>query len=233
MKTKMIPSLFFKTVLLLFLAGSVYLLLLFYPQPFFRYRESAGNITVYSDQPIPAGYVPGYIRKVEDNISKSVIRYPGLKQNFFIANNPFLFNFFANKNSRASGLNYVAFNHSVFLRKADIPANRLYGASGKAATGDRTLDYFMAHEMTHTLEFLSMPWWKYPLNTNWTLEGYSEYIAHGSPSYEVSLDRYLHMPENSGAKYYTRVRTMVAYPWKRRIFISQTFGVWLPNTTRS
>lgn len=54
-------------------------------------------------------------------------------------------------------------------------------------------------------------WYKYPINTNWTLEGYAEYIAHGSENYEFALNQYLNVPEGPGTKYYTRVRTMTTY----------------------
>ena len=92
----------------------------------------------------------------------------------------------------------------------------MYGYSGKKVPGDRTLDYFIAHEITHTLEFQSMPWYKYPVKTNWVLEGYAEYIAHNSQSYEGSLDYYLNIPETTGAKYYTRARTMVSYMLEKK-----------------
>lgn len=190
--------------------GGAYILILLYPHAFFKHKLNVGDMTVYSTEPIPSSDMTEIARDAMERAKKSEVYLP-LKHEFFIVNHPYLWAFFANRNRGASGLNYVIFNHNVFLRKADIQKNQLFGGSGKPARGDRTLAYFMAHEMTHTFEFHAMPWYKYPLNTNWILEGYAEYIAHDSEPYEKALDRYLHARENKGEKYYTRVRTMIAY----------------------
>lgn len=193
------------------IVGIIYLLTLFFPQPFFKSYLTVGNITVYSDEEIPIHEMTEIVINATHNLEKSDIYKADERHNIFIVNNPALWTYFANRNSRAAGLAYVAFNHNIFIRKADMKDNRVYNPSSQKVGGDRTLTYFITHEMTHNLEFMSMPWYEYPINTNWTLEGYSEYVAYGSVSYETALDKYLNTPENSSAKYYTRVRTMVAY----------------------
>jgi hypothetical protein len=199
-----------KILLLLFFFSLIYIIILIRPHPFFGHAFEIGNITVYSTEDIPAREMTAISQEAMKRVEKSSIYLP-MKHEFFIVNHPYLWVFLANRNRGASGLNYTIFNHNVFLRKADIKKNQLFGASGKPARGDRTLAYFMAHEMTHTFEFHAMPWYKYPINTNWILEGYAEYVAHGSEPYEKALDRYLNVRENKGEKYYTRVRTMIAY----------------------
>lgn len=200
-----------KIVLGILLIGAVYVLTLCYPQPFFPNKLTVGFVTVYSDEPIPVDAMTTILETAEERLRKSVLYRPGVHQTIFIANNPWRWRYFSNINYMVGGLDYVMFNHTIFLRKVDIPSNRLYGPSGKVSGGERTLDYYMTHEMTHALEFQSMPWYRYPIQTNWVLEGYCEYIGHGSQPYETALDTYLHVPENKGEKYYTRVRTMVTY----------------------
>lgn len=188
-----------------------YILTLCYPQPFFLHKIIVGNLTVYSDEKLPYPKTSEIMRNALVNIKKSRIYKNSTKHRIFIVNNPILWTYFTNMYYKVGGLNYVCFNHSIFLRKSDIENNRLYGPSGKMSEGDRTLDYYMAHEMTHTLEFEAMPWYRYPLKTNWVLEGYADYVAHGSQTYESYLRHYLEVPENKGAKYYSKTRTMIAY----------------------
>jgi len=191
--------------------GLVYILTLCFPQFAFKNKLTVGFVTVYSDEDIPVPEMTAILESAETRVQKSALYKPSTRQRIFIANNPFLWRYFTNINYKNGGLNYVIFNHTILLRKVDIKNSRLYGPSGKISGGDRTLDYYMAHEMTHTLEWQSMPRYKYPFKTNWVLEGYCEYVAHDSQKYEKVLDKYLHTPENKGEKYYTRARTMVTY----------------------
>lgn len=212
-------------IVTLLVIGVMYVLTLCFPQPFYPNILTVNNISIYSDEEIPTREMTDIIHTVEDTIRKSALYKADTKHSIYITANPVLWTYFTNKFNKVGGLNYTLFNHSIFLRKADIRTNRLYGPSGNPVAGDRTLDYFMAHEITHTLEFQSMPWHRYPINTNWTLEGYAEYIAHGSQTYEASLEYYLTVPENAGAKNYTRMRTMVAYVLeKEKVPISELWG---------
>ncbi len=210
---KKILSVAGKIVLILLCLGAIYILTLCFPEPFFSQKITVDNISVYSDETLPETETIQIIKTAAKKLQKSALYKPETKQRMFIANNPLRWAYFSNINNKAGGLNYICFNHSIFLRKSDVKNNRLYGPSGKKVPGTRTLDYFMTHEMTHTFEFQSMPWYRYPINTNWLLEGYCEYIAHGSENYQTSLDHYLNgsKDENKGAKYYSKIRTMVAY----------------------
>jgi len=198
-----------KIILIIIVLAAIYILTLCFPEPFFKNKVTVGNITVYSDEEIPVE-INEIVRTAESRIQKSAI-YKNEKQRIFIANNLIRWNYFSNTNHKAGAISYVYFINNIFLRKVDIKNNRLYGPSGKAAGGDRTLAYFMAHEMTHRLEFQSMPWYKYSIKENWIQEGYSEYIGHDSQNYETSLKYYLEVPENAGAKRYTKLRAMTAY----------------------
>lgn len=198
-----------KMILIIVILITIYILTLCFPEPFFKNKFTIENITVYSDEEIPTE-INEIVKTAENRIKKSAIYKENLKPRIFIANGYWRWRYFSNINHKAGGLAYVGMDN-IFFRKVDIKNNRLYGNSGKVAAGDRTLDYFMAHEMTHLLEFKSMPWYKYPFKTNWILEGYCDYVAHGSKSYEEYLNHYLSVPENAGAKFYSRARTMVAY----------------------
>ncbi|MFZ2025418.1 MAG: hypothetical protein WAV51_03990 [Microgenomates group bacterium] len=208
---KKIGKIIGKSILVILGVGFVYALTLCFPEFAFKNKMTVGFVAVYSDEEIPVAEMTVILETAESRLQKSVLYKPSTHQRIFIANNPIRWRYFTNINYKTGGINYVPLNHSIFLRKVDVKNNRLYGPSGKISGGDRTLDYYMTHEMTHTLEYQSMPRYKYPFKTNWVLEGYCEYVAHGSQNYETVLDKYLHTPENKGEKYYTRARTMVTY----------------------
>jgi hypothetical protein len=199
-----------KILLILLILGVIYLLTLCFPQAFFKNKLTVNNITVYSNEDLPENELKTIVNTASAKVKKSNIYKENIKYNVFFVNNPILWSYFSSRNYKAAGIDYVGVNN-IFFRKVNIKENQVFGNSGKTARGDRTLDYFLAHEMTHSLEFYSMPWYKYPLNTNWLLEGYSEYIGHNSETYEEALNRYLTYPENTGEKYYTRARTLIAY----------------------
>ncbi|MEI6886760.1 MAG: hypothetical protein WCK31_00825 [bacterium] len=153
----------------------------------------------------------GILKSANVLIQKSEIYDSSEKFNVFITNSDLMWRYFTNINSNVGGLNYVVFNGNIFIRKSDIPNNRIYGPSGNAVLGDRGLDYFIAHEITHSIEYNEIGIGRFPLKTNWVLEGYSEYIAHGSESYDESLRKYLNTPGPSYVKYYEKTKVMVAY----------------------
>lgn len=198
-----------KIILVIIFLVIIYISTLCFPEPFFKNKVTVGNITVYSDEEIPTE-INEIVKTAELRIQKSVIYKENIKPKIFIANNHWRWKYFTNTHYKVGGLAYVLVDN-IFFRKVDIKNNRLYGNSGKVAAGDRTLDYFMTHEITHLLEFKSRPWYKYSIKESWLQEGYCEYIGHDSQSYEDSLKYYLEAPENIGAKRYTRLRTMVAY----------------------
>ena len=69
----------------------------------------------------------------------------------YFCNRSWRFILFANYRYKVGGLTYAPFSNNIFLRAANIAADRLVGPSGKEVTGERTLSYFIAHEITHTL----------------------------------------------------------------------------------
>ncbi|GAB4145661.1 MAG: hypothetical protein OHK0017_05500 [Patescibacteria group bacterium] len=200
-------------LLILFILGtaSVYIITLSFPQPFFKYSSTRGTITVRSDREFNLQKMDQILSGVESKLKKSPLYKSETQHLVIIIQTPWIWNYFAAQAPQVGGINYTYFNHAIYLRQGDVDNNRLIGPSGNPVPGERTLEYFITHEITHTLEYQSMPLGQYPVSTNWMLEGYADYIAHDSKTYEQALDKYLNTPETTGAKYYTRVRTMTAY----------------------
>ncbi len=95
----------------------------------------------------------------------------------YLCNRRWRFILFANYRYRVGGLTYPPLSKNIFLRAAHIEANRLIGPSGQEVPGERTLSYYFAHEVTHTLVFDDLGavrHWRLPV---WKNEGYADYIG--------------------------------------------------------
>jgi hypothetical protein len=87
---------------------------------------------------------------------------------------------FFNQHYGVGGVSPYPFTTNVFLREAAVDQNRLISRRGFPVGGARTLDYYIAHELTHELTgrlvgplvFFRMP--------QWVREGYADYVGKGT-----------------------------------------------------
>jgi hypothetical protein len=200
-------------ILILF---AVYILLLCHPGLFFGHSLTHGAITLYSDEPIPARSAEHVLKAVEQRLARSPLFHPRSSGAIraYICNRKWRFILFANFRFHVGGLTYPPLSNNIFLRAADLDADRLIGPSGKAVPGERTLTYFIAHEIAHTLvadELGAVAYWRLP---DWKNEGYADHVAKAAFQYEQALD---HLrsgdremdPLKSGL--YLRYNLLVAY----------------------
>jgi hypothetical protein len=140
----------------------------------------------------------------------------------FIANAPWREALFFNVARGAAGVNYYPLSNDVFLRHADVGRGVLFGRSGKPAPPPRTLAYYGAHEITHSLTAERIGpgrLWNRAL-PQWVREGYADYVGLGGKIDVDGLYRRYRAgdPEldwrRSGA--YARFRLLVAYMLERR-----------------
>ncbi|MBK8315203.1 MAG: hypothetical protein IPL01_14815 [Acidobacteria bacterium] len=135
-------------IAIIFLA---YLLLLCFPQPFFKDSIRYRNLTLYSDRPFDMESGLRLLAMAQDKLGDSPFYLPSEEHTIFICNERWRQILFFNRNYRVGGVNYFPLTRNVFLRDSIIEENRLRGPGGKLVDGDRTLDYFIAHEIAHTL----------------------------------------------------------------------------------
>jgi hypothetical protein len=166
-------------ILILF---AVYILLLCHPGLFFRHSLTHGAITLYSDEPIPARSAEHVLKAVEQRLARSPLFHPRSTGAIraYICNRKWRFILFANFRFHVGGLTYPPLSNNIFLRAVDLDADRLIGPSGNAVPGERTLTYFIAHEIVHTLladELGAVAYWRLP---DWKNEGYADHVAKGA-----------------------------------------------------
>lgn len=194
----------------------LYLVLLCHPGPFFRYAFTHGGVTLYSDERIPSS-ARHVLEDAEDRLVRSpLFRVPPVKDiRIYLCNHTWRFILFANYRYRVGGLTYPPLSNNIFLRAVHIEANRLIGPSGHEVPGERTLSYFIAHEIMHVLirdDLGATRYWRLP---EWKNEGYADYVAKGSDfDYDLAVgqlrsgDREMN-PKSSGL--YLRYHLLVAY----------------------
>jgi hypothetical protein len=163
--------------LLVFL--TLYWALLCFPQPFFRWSVSAANLTLYSDKPFSEEEARKLLEITRSKLAASPLYSAEQQHRIFICNARWRQRLFFNRNYGVGGVNYYPFTTNVFLRDAIIEENRLIAPTGNPVPNERTLDYFMTHEIGHTLTKQatgSIRHWRMP---EWITEGYPDYLGRG------------------------------------------------------
>ena len=131
-------------------ASGGYVALLCFPDPFFAYALIHGSIILRSDEPIPAS-TRSVLDEAERRLAGSPLNQPATKNHIYICNRPWRFLVFANFRHHVGGLMYPPLSNNIYLRAVHFDVNRLVGPSGNEVSGERTLSYFVTHEIAHTL----------------------------------------------------------------------------------
>src|SRR5262249_17461871 len=157
----------------------LYWALLCFPQPFFHFSVQADHLAIYSDQPFSADAGKQILDLVGAKLAASPLYSAGQHHTAYICNAGWRQRLFFNRTYGVGGVNQYPLTTNVFLRDAKIEENRLISPSGNQVPGDRTLDYFIAHEITHTLTVKAIGWFRYYRLPQWVREGYADYVAKG------------------------------------------------------
>ncbi|MGA9771029.1 MAG: hypothetical protein WBV94_18490 [Blastocatellia bacterium] len=140
---------------------------------------SANNLALYSDQSFSSEEGKRVLETVEAKLARSPLYSSGQHHAAFICNSRWRQRLFFNRNYGVGGVNQYPLTSNVFLRDALVGENRLIGPGGSQVPGDRTLDYFITHEITHTLTVQAVGWFDYYKLPEWVREGYADYVAKG------------------------------------------------------
>jgi len=206
-----------RTLLVLFVSTSVYAALVLYPQMLFAHEVRAGNVVLHA-----RAAMPRQAAEIAENARRRLAASPFYDAadtyDVFFCDTPGLFTLFTLWDHGAGGVTQVYFAGHIFLRPAHIERDRLVGPSGKEAPGDRTLTYFIAHELTHTATARHLGRWRYFRLARWQQDGYADYVGKGGHDGTFDFDATLRdfragtrelQPAQSGL--YLRYHLLVAY----------------------
>ncbi len=152
-----------------------------FPQPLFSWSVSDGNLTLYSDTPFDPAAGRALLALARAKLLVSPLFSAAERHRVFICHTTWRKYLFLNRQypRGAGGVNYYPITTNVFLRDGVIEQNRMLTRAGKPLPAERSLDYFIAHEITHSLAAREAGWSGNHGLAEWVREGYPEYIARG------------------------------------------------------
>lgn len=163
------------------LTALAYVAVLAFPQPLFANYVAYRNYEVWSDRPIDAS-----IERVLDDASRrlrtSELYNSDQTHRVFICNSPWrLWLYSQTFTAQMGGHADTWLTRNVYIREADIASNSIR-SPGKGPILDaaqRTLSYYIAHEITHVLESEAFGRLMALRHPQWLVEGYADYIGKG------------------------------------------------------
>lgn len=162
---------------LLLLLASAWLALIAHPHPLFAHHTRVANLVLHAREPLPAE-ARAQLEDVLRRVARSPLYDARREHHIFLCDTHALFRLLTT-NAPGGGLTNP-WGH-VFIRPADVERGVVFDSAGRPKRGDRSLVYFMAHEITHALVFA-----RWSARHNNTLvpfqrEGYADYVAMARP----------------------------------------------------
>jgi hypothetical protein len=174
---KRLVSLLRALALSVFAMGLAVLGLLAYPQPLFAHSVAEGRLELWSDRPFDAEAGRRVLADVENRISRSPLDKRDGVHRIFVVNTPWRARLLFLWSYGVGGLNYYSLTRNVFIRRSDIEAGRVMRWSGAFVEEPRTLAYYGAHEIAHSLTGEAVGPLRYHRLPAWVREGLADYIA--------------------------------------------------------
>jgi hypothetical protein len=203
------------------IAGGGVLALLLDPQPLYAYGASEGRLAIHSDRPFDQDKARLLLAEVERRLASAPaeLRDDASGYHVFVANSQWRRRLAFLWNYGAGGVNYYPIAWNAFLRQADIDAGVLLRGDGAPVPQPRTLAYYAAHEIGHSLigrRTGALANWRLPA---WIREGLADYIGFGGEVDIKALAAAMRRgdpdldPKKSGL--YARYRLLVAFMLER------------------
>jgi len=157
-----------------------WLALAMHPQPLFAYSAQRANIVLHARVPLPAQAGP-LLDDVVSRVARSPLYDDRRTHHVFLCDTPRLFGLFALWDRKVGGIAQVYLGGNVFIRPSSVERNRVIGPSGQEKGGERTLAYYIAHEVTHAMTSAHVGRWRYHRLAAFQREGYADYVGFARP----------------------------------------------------
>ncbi len=204
-----------------FLATAAGAAIIAYPEPLHAYHAEHGRLRLHSDRPFDADRGRALLAEVERRLAAAPpeLRDPDSIYRVIVSNSEWRRRLTFLWSYGAGGVNYYPLGGAVFIRQADIAGGFVQRSDGTPVPAPRTLAYYAAHEIGHSLigkRFGALANWRLPV---WIREGLADYVGFGG---EVDIDATIARlragdreldPQASG--HYARYRLLVAYLLER------------------
>lgn len=182
------------------------------PSLLFAHELRVENIVAHSRAPLPA-QAEAMLREARARLAQSPWFDAGERYDVYFCGSSALFTFFLPWERNVGAASLTGLTGNVFVRPANIAADRLIGPRGTEVPGERTLTYFLAHELTHTAMARRLGRVTYHRLEVWQQEGIADVVGKaGAFDFEQERQRFLRgerelSPTESGL--YLRYQLMV------------------------
>jgi hypothetical protein len=187
---------------------------LVHPQPAFAYHVQSGRLSLFSDRPFDIEKSKRLLAEVDRRLRLTSLDHGDGEHRIFVANSRWRACLAFLWNSGAAGVNYYPLTRNVFIRESDIDNNRVLRTAGPVPP-PRTLAYYAAHEIAHSLAGEAAGPFTYHSLPVWIREGVADYIGLAEKVDFEDLIARLRVgdpeldPKRSGL--YLRYRLLVAF----------------------
>lgn len=196
-----------------------WLALALHPEPLFAHSAERANIVLHSRKPLPPQTGP-LLEDVVRRVARSPLYDPTRRQDVFLCDTPALFGLFALRQYRSGGVTQMLLGRNVFIRPSSIERNVVFGPSGAVKQGERSLAYFVAHELTHAMTADAIGGIRSARLAAFQREGYADLVAFHHPmDFRAGREAILRdAPEMSVHRsgLYRRYELLTAYLLERR-----------------
>ena len=170
-------------------ALAMYGALLCHPDPLFAHSVQGGTVVLHSRRPLPPRALQIALA-ADSRVSRSPLYDSRQRHHVYLCDSPQFFALFSNHRYRAGGVAYGGLTANTFLRPSSIERDRLFRPNGSEVPAERTLTYFIAHEVVHGMLSAHVGRLRYLKLPTWLNEGYADYVAKaGAFDYEHELSR--------------------------------------------
>ncbi len=144
----------------------------------FAHELRSDNVVFHAREPFPENALD-LARSARARVASSPYYEPGDEYHVYFCDTPALFALFTLWNRNVGAVSQVGLTGDVFVRPARIDRDRLLGPRGGEVPGDRTLTYFVAHEIAHTMVARRLGRVAYLRLETWQQEGYADHVGKG------------------------------------------------------
>jgi hypothetical protein len=142
-------------------------------------RASDGALTVYTSRNEDRQALYEVVQHAQRKIARSPLFDPERTYPVFLCANDWRWAFYTLFDTRSAARARAPFPRDVLVRDADVSSNRYRQATGTLAAEDRSLDYLLAHEVTHLMISDAVGATEQHRLPSWLTEGYADYIGRG------------------------------------------------------
>ncbi len=192
----------------------IYLGLLLCPNFLFANRHKYKNFDIYSDRKIPIE-IEDVLTEVLKKLKKSELYESTDKFSIYFCNTQWRL-LLLTRNPNVGGLVNQGLSNNVFIRESEIEKNKIVSPTkGQeiALVEERPLSYFLAHEITHSLQ-TKIERFMHITTPKYIVEGYADYIGKGSlfdfKKYQNNFKNN-HFTMNPATGLYNKYHLIIAY----------------------